>query len=1553
MSFESFDPVFCSLRGNDATSRYYCSTYNFHNNIGNVQGELYTAFEPIDVVYTWVNGSDPRWREKKEVWAKRAQDHATTTTTSPTSSTSPNTPSTPSNSTDTTVTSNTTTFQHNTIHLSDLNTTLTSDVTTPSNSSSSTNTTLTSPPAEEDDTMSANRYRDSEELRYSLRSLVQHAPWIRHIYVVTDNQVPYWLDVSTPWLSIVPHDVIFANKSHLPVFSSPAIEANLHHIRGLSRRFIYFNDDVMLGSPAVPDDFVTLSGAQRFYMAWDVPKCAPGCSDSWIGDGFCDKACNVSACNFDFPDCINGSNVIGHGANTGGSSHSSSSFTNRANAQCTKGCPSSWLADKICDLRCKTDDCAFDVGDCGLNLIVDSYPGSALSAQNALLSIDDTYFSSFMDLQYYDVSDTNTNANTTSSSLEDVDYDAPVSIPETGSDIIRAALEVPVGTKAVYFNLTYLPCRMLTVNSSCDDIALLNNLTSAAEFKYSSAEHSDDEHVIVHQSTLLAKHHTLVVLLFHGRPDVEEDEDRVPAIPATSFPFVVEFTVVGSDAGGSSVVMVFKLVIVEEDKRVTSLSSHLPSHMNLLSASDIIYSSVTVDAPYRHTSSPSADITESSEANNNTSSEVEERGVEAVALLPLPYRTPVQSRGEGGVEEGVLIDLVLTSLTPPFVSDREKLSVRLTATLTNDTTYTTSFHLCSSVVHLLSTPSSSPQRKKRAVAEERLELTSEAERLCRLNTSDFLDVVSRDYESKYLTSSLRHLLVQQHLLAKKRREEQEQGGAASPLDYDVVPLGRGMAGLFFVPMPLRYEEVGKEVGVHVKVEIFAETDLDQVNERHADVSTAWHRLPSALHTHTHRSDAVRLARAELNLRWGTNTTFSDVTPSANTTIDTTSETTNDNATSTTATSTTTSDTATTTSITTNTSSDTTSTSTSHSSDTTITTADVSSEGFWALEIDAHARNDSNPSNLNLNRRHLTSSFSWYWTDVISLALQQSVEAVRSWLGSGKVRREESSVSRRVNRMYNKVFGVESRKVPAHVPHMIDRDVMAEMQRRWENEWNATSSHRFRSTSDMQYSFSYYYYAINRHKLASVDPTKFLEQYVDHDHDGHVSHNEFRTLVSILKGKQISKHDIEEYSNCVRNTSHLSNPNTTSKSEHLSELTSSLLEFEETKVFDLPSGKLAKTVHFVRYPTIEEVVNCSLVTSALNENKDLIKRLYANQAPIIGSDRDVVAFEMIGDNLTETLNQLDSVRHRQSKFICINDNMKNPSKELEEVLHDFYTSLFPRQSVFELPADRPNPSLYYDEILAIQQERRQHRLYYLLVEDVWQTLRKSQIALLSWLRAELRAWSDVIEDIETRQRSDLSHSPRQKRNEGDRFVQQLRRDVAHNPLADADVTRTTSLLSLNHFHLFLSVAGLALLIALRGRARRQSSGREDEVTSEPPSLQIPRQLPSSTSHIISTETTELEATENKLYAVNKLAADEYVYALRMAAMDEIDSNTLQRDYFQQSTDSFSPYLRDEEVTEEMGEEEEEVEGEDSYVGGSGSGSVGGKKRRKHKKKKKSL
>lgn len=89
-----------------------------------------------------------------------------------------------------------------------------------------------------------------------------------------------------------------------------AIETQLHRIPGLSTRFVYFNDDVLLGAETWPEDFVRLDGAQKLYFAWDAPKCGEGCSDSWVGDGTCDAACNVSGCDFDFPDCVNATEEI-------------------------------------------------------------------------------------------------------------------------------------------------------------------------------------------------------------------------------------------------------------------------------------------------------------------------------------------------------------------------------------------------------------------------------------------------------------------------------------------------------------------------------------------------------------------------------------------------------------------------------------------------------------------------------------------------------------------------------------------------------------------------------------------------------------------------------------------------------------------------------------------------------------------------------------------------------------------------------------------------------------------------------------------------------------------------------------------------------------------------------------------------------------------------------------------------------------------------------------------------------------------------------------------
>lgn len=40
-----------------------------------------------------------------------------------------------------------------------------------------------------------------------------------------------------------------------------------------------------------------------------MPNCAEGCPGSWIKDGYCDKACNNSACDWDGGDC-SGNDVL-------------------------------------------------------------------------------------------------------------------------------------------------------------------------------------------------------------------------------------------------------------------------------------------------------------------------------------------------------------------------------------------------------------------------------------------------------------------------------------------------------------------------------------------------------------------------------------------------------------------------------------------------------------------------------------------------------------------------------------------------------------------------------------------------------------------------------------------------------------------------------------------------------------------------------------------------------------------------------------------------------------------------------------------------------------------------------------------------------------------------------------------------------------------------------------------------------------------------------------------------------------------------------------------
>ena len=124
-------------------------------------------------------------------------------------------------------------------------------------------------------TANDSRFVSRDELRYSLRSLHAYAPWIRHVFVVTDDQVPAWLDTTRSDLTVVSHREIFGDTGRLPTFNSQAIESRLHRIPGLSEHFLYLNDDVFLGRPVAPEMFFTPGGLTRFFPSAALVGSAP------------------------------------------------------------------------------------------------------------------------------------------------------------------------------------------------------------------------------------------------------------------------------------------------------------------------------------------------------------------------------------------------------------------------------------------------------------------------------------------------------------------------------------------------------------------------------------------------------------------------------------------------------------------------------------------------------------------------------------------------------------------------------------------------------------------------------------------------------------------------------------------------------------------------------------------------------------------------------------------------------------------------------------------------------------------------------------------------------------------------------------------------------------------------------------------------------------------------------------------------------------------------------------------------------------------------------
>ena len=97
---------------------------------------------------------------------------------------------------------------------------------------------------------------DNEELRYSIRSILQYIPWVRKIFILMPNKkVKYFKSVKK-----IKEKIIYIKDKDLLGFDSANIYAftfNLYKMEkfGISKNFIYMEDDFFIGKPLNKSDF--------------------------------------------------------------------------------------------------------------------------------------------------------------------------------------------------------------------------------------------------------------------------------------------------------------------------------------------------------------------------------------------------------------------------------------------------------------------------------------------------------------------------------------------------------------------------------------------------------------------------------------------------------------------------------------------------------------------------------------------------------------------------------------------------------------------------------------------------------------------------------------------------------------------------------------------------------------------------------------------------------------------------------------------------------------------------------------------------------------------------------------------------------------------------------------------------------------------------------------------------------------------------------------------------------------------------------------------------
>ncbi len=109
------------------------------------------------------------------------------------------------------------------------------------------------------------------EIRYCVESIIRFAPFIRTIFIVTDDQVPSIYHDYPDRIKIIDHKEIFIDHEYaLPTINIFSIECMLYRIKDLAEHFIYLNDDFFLIKPTQPEDWF-INDLPVLRGRWETP----------------------------------------------------------------------------------------------------------------------------------------------------------------------------------------------------------------------------------------------------------------------------------------------------------------------------------------------------------------------------------------------------------------------------------------------------------------------------------------------------------------------------------------------------------------------------------------------------------------------------------------------------------------------------------------------------------------------------------------------------------------------------------------------------------------------------------------------------------------------------------------------------------------------------------------------------------------------------------------------------------------------------------------------------------------------------------------------------------------------------------------------------------------------------------------------------------------------------------------------------------------------------------------------------------------------------------